>query len=211
MIKENKTTFFDRIRYRLAPSEFVKVRAAYYMAKFGHRAQTRKELGEDGNPLRYFEHPRRAAIILMDEFEVYDPDLICATLLHDCMEDTDAIDEHIIEYMFGPDVACWVTCLTKRPGEDNYVIRLLTSDPEACLIKACDRIDNLRSLPKAGDKPLTSEKKKFLEKQVEETKRFNYHRVWEKASTITEKNVTEQVYNAVNKAISDARLIPDND
>lgn len=159
---ENKTTFFDRLRNVVAPSELVKVRGAYYMAKFGHRSQVRKEQDVNGQPLRYFEHPRRVAIILMDELRVFDVDMICAALLHDALEDTDAITVDVIEQFFGVTVARYVTCLTKIKGEgDAYIKRLMNAPDNALIIKVCDRIDNLRSLGSTTDE--------FKIKQVKET------------------------------------------
>jgi (p)ppGpp synthase/HD superfamily hydrolase len=134
MTTENKASFFARLEPRLAPSELVKVRAAYYLAKYGHRAQVRKETDGQGNLLRYFEHVRRVAIILMDEADCYDPDLICTALLHDALEDTE--------------------------DKEGYADRLRLADDETLLVKACDRLDNLRSL---GETPPAFRKKQFLE------------------------------------------------
>lgn len=159
---ENKATFFARLDPRLSPSDLVRVRGAYYMAKYGHRAQVRKEKDADGNPLRYFEHVRRVAIVLMDEAHVYDPDLVCTALLHDTLEDTDDIDAQIIEQFFGKEVARRVRLLTKEPKE-GYIDRLRTADRNTILVKACDRLDNLRSLDGDG---VTEE---FRQKQLMET------------------------------------------
>ena len=157
---ENKSSFFARLEPRLAPSDVVRVRGAYYLAKFGHRAMVRKETGPDGNPLRYFEHVRRVALILMDEAEIYDADLVCAALLHDTMEDTEDIDGAIIEQFFGAKVAWRVRLLTKKPKE-GYEKRLRASaDPGVILVKACDRLDNLRSL---GETSEEFQKKQYLE------------------------------------------------
>lgn len=158
---ENKAAFFSRLEPRLAPSDLVRIRGAYYLAKYGHRAQVRKELDCEGHPLRYFEHVRRVAIILMDEEEVYDPDLIITALLHDALEDTDDIDALVIEQFFGAEVARRVRLLTKNP-KDGYVDRLYTADEGTVLIKLCDRIDNLRSLAGCPED--------FQKKQLEETR-----------------------------------------
>lgn len=158
---ENKATFFARLENKLSPSELAKVQGAYYLAKYGHRAQVRKETDNDGNPLRYFEHVRRVAIILMDECQQYDPDTICAALLHDALEDTDDINAQIIETFFGSNCARMVTILTKR--NDDYVERLKScSNNNVILIKACDRLDNLRSLDEAS--------REFKVKQLKETR-----------------------------------------
>lgn len=162
---ENKSTFFARIEPRLSPSDLTRVRGAYYMAKYGHRAQVRKEKNADGNPLRYFEHVRRVALILMDEALVHDPDLICTALLHDTLEDTEDIDAQIIEQFFGKKVARRVRLLTKDPKE-GYIDRIRAADKDTILVKACDRLDNLRSL--RGDE-ITAE---FRKTQIKETLRL---------------------------------------
>ena len=166
MSKENKATFFARLEPRLSHSELAKVRGAYYLAKFGHRAQFRKETNEEGNPMRYFEHVRRVALVLMDTAHCYDPDLVCTALLHDTLEDTADIDGAIIEQFFGPTVARRVRLLTKEPKE-GYIDRLVYADSETILIKACDRLDNLRSLSETSIE--------FQRKQIAETSNKYLH------------------------------------
>ena len=83
MTHENRDTFFARLEPHLAPSSLLDIQLAYTLAKFGHRAQTRKELGEDGQPERYFEHPRRVTLILLDEVKIHEPELVVAALLHE--------------------------------------------------------------------------------------------------------------------------------
>lgn len=159
---ENKEIFFKRLEPHLAPSDLVRVRGAYYMAKHGHRAQVRQELDNNGEPLRYFEHCRRVALIAMDEFSCYDPDIICTALLHDTLEDTQDIDAAIIEQFFGKDVARRVRVLSKIPKE-GYLERLLAADSLTRFVKLCDRLDNLRSLP---------DDEKFRTKTIKETKEY---------------------------------------
>ncbi len=66
---------------RYSPQDLLKVQMAYWLAKDGHRTQSR-EGGE-----RYFEHPRDVAILCLQAgFD--DPDTIAAALLHDGVEDT---------------------------------------------------------------------------------------------------------------------------
>ncbi len=163
MVTENKHTFCLRVRPIFAPSDTLDVKLAYCLAKFGHRAQVRKELIE-GKPTRYFEHVRRVAIILMDEMKIMDRDMIIACLLHDSVEDTKDLTPELLEHCFGSDVVTMVKVLSKVPKE-GYIERL-----NACInwkilaIKACDRLDNLRSLMIPGT---TVE---FQKRQIQETK-----------------------------------------
>lgn len=165
---ENKATFFARVESRLGPSELAQIRGAYYLAKYGHRAQQRQEKDAAGKPLRYFEHVRRVALVLMDEASCYDADLICTALLHDALEDTDDIDAGIIEHFFGSNVARYVQFLTKetkagaKPGQPLYLDKLTSAPAQVILVKACDRLDNVRSLKQCP--------KAFQEKQIQETR-----------------------------------------
>lgn len=161
MTDENRETFFQRLEPHLAPSELLDVQLAYTLSKYGHRAQVRKELDAQGNPVRYFEHPRRVTLILLDEVQIYDRDLTIAALLHDGIEDTKDLTSEMIEHCFGADVVRIVKTLSKVPKE-GYLERFKASvDWRPYVIKACDRLDNLRSL--------ASCERSFMEKQLLET------------------------------------------
>lgn len=160
---ENKETFQARLQPYFSPSIQLDVRLAYTLAKFGHRAQTRKEL-TDGKPTRYFEHVRRVALVLIDEMKIIDRDMIIASLLHDSIEDTQDLTAELIEHCFGNEVVSMVKILSKVPKE-GYLERLSNSKNwKALAIKACDRLDNLRSLMVPGTSV------EFQKRQVLETK-----------------------------------------
>lgn len=159
---ENRESFFARLEPLLAPSDLLDIQLAYTLAKYGHRAQVRKELGADGEPLRYFEHPRRVALTLVDEVKIVEPGLIIAALLHDGPEDTRDLTPAMIEHCFGPKVAASIKILSKTPPE-HYLDRFWTSVLWwPYVVKGCDRLDNLRSL--AGTTP------EFRARQVKETR-----------------------------------------
>jgi (p)ppGpp synthase/HD superfamily hydrolase len=143
---ENRETFFARLTPFMPPSELRQVEVAYMMAKFAHRAQTRTELDANGDPVRYFEHLRGVALILIDECEIRDWKLIVAGLLHDSLEDTRDITPEIIEHLFGDRVCQIVKLLSKCPKE-GYLERLQKyGDSDTLLVKAADRLHNLRSM-----------------------------------------------------------------
>jgi (p)ppGpp synthase/HD superfamily hydrolase len=174
---ENKETFQARIAPFFAPSQQLDVKLAYCLAKFGHRAQTRKELTEDGKPTRYFEHCRRVAIILMDEMGIIDRDMIITAILHDSIEDTHDLTPELLEHCFGQDVPYMIKTLSKVPKE-GYIERLSSChDWKILAIKACDRLDNLRSLMIPGT---TLE---FQKKQIQETKE-KYFPIFDKMVTL---------------------------
>lgn len=161
----NREEFFLKLRPSLAPSSIKDIELAYTLAKYSHRAQTRKELGPDGEPLRYFEHVRRVALILIDEVKYLDPDTIIAALLHDGIEDTRDLTPDMIEHTFGTQAARVVMLLSKNPKE-GYLERLLNSRSfRAFVIKGCDRLDNLRTLPPDPA---------FRQKQITETREKFY-------------------------------------
>ena len=164
---ENKHTFQARIKPSFSPSIQMNIKLAYVLAKFGHRSQTRKEL-VDGRPMRYFEHVRRVALIVMDELKIMDSSMIIGALLHDSLEDTQDITAELIEYTFGEEVIELVALLSKIPKE-GYHERLFTCNKwKALALKLCDRLDNLRSLMVPGT---TLE---FQKKQIKETKEIYY-------------------------------------
>jgi GTP diphosphokinase / guanosine-3',5'-bis(diphosphate) 3'-diphosphatase len=159
---ETRESFFARIEPLFAPSVLRDIQVAYTLAKFGHRAQTRKETDAEGNPLRYFEHVRRVAIILIDEVKIVNREMVLAALLHDGIEDTRDLTAEMIEHCFGIDTVNIVKVLSKVPKE-GYLDRFhACTDWRAYIIKGCDRLDNLRSLEQSD--------KAFQLKQVTETK-----------------------------------------
>lgn len=162
MVEENRESFFRRLEPFFVPSVMLDVELAYTLAKFGHRSQVRKEVDEDGTPVRYFEHVRRVALILIDEVHIVKRELVIASLLHDGIEDTRDLTPAMIEHCFGADVAGIVKTLSKAPKE-GYLERFYMSDDwRPYLVKACDRLDNLRSLSQSP--------RDFQAKQVAETR-----------------------------------------
>lgn len=161
--KENKETFFKRLEPFFAPSILLDIKLAYILAKHGHRDQFRKELEPRGAKVRYFEHVRRVALTLFDEAKCSRPEMIISALLHDGIEDTRDLTAEQIENCFGTDVVTIVKTLSKTPSE-GYLERFnMCKDWRPYIIKACDRLDNLRSL----SKPEIS--KEFRERQILET------------------------------------------
>lgn len=189
---ENKHTFQARLQPYFSPSDQLDVKLAYCLAKFGHRAQNRKEM-VDGKPTRYFEHVRRVAIVLMDELKIMDRDMIITALLHDSLEDCEDLTPELLEHSFGPDVVHMVKMLSKVPKE-GYIERLSNCHEWKVLaIKACDRLDNLRSLMIPGN---TNE---FKKKQIKETKE-KYYSLFDKMVTLAPPNHSQKL-NALRDEI----------
>lgn len=129
-----------------------RVEAAFRMAARAHAGQTRSH----GAP--YLKHPVEVTKILLNEWGVTDPDLLAAGLLHDAVEDGPVtLDE--VEAALGAGVRAIVDALTKPPrpeGERSadeeaardraYFERLRAAPEGAAVVKAADRVSNLRDL-----------------------------------------------------------------
>lgn len=166
---ENRETFFARVRPFFPPSIIHNIELAYYLAKYGHRFQVRKETDSSGNQLRYFEHLRRVALNLMDEGRCMRSEMIVAALLHDSLEDSRDLSPELIEHTFGTDVCLLVKTLSKTPPE-GYIERLnMCMDWRTLMLKACDNLDNQRSLTTDGVYESKEKHFLFIEKQIKDT------------------------------------------
>lgn len=127
-----------------------------------HEGQVRK----DGRT-PYIEHPKAVMAIVRDEFEVDDPDVLAAALLHDTIEDTNADYDEIAE-RFGRRVADWVALLTKDTRlpdarrEREYFKALAKAPLQARLCKIADALHNLRDSAKATKKTKSGRKARKL-------------------------------------------------
>lgn len=123
-----------------------RIMLAYRLSKYGHRNQTRAD-GE-----RYFEHPKRVALILLDELNIGNPSMIIAALLHDIKEDSFILTLRDIELIFGENVREMVGTLSKgkslpKPERDErYFNKLQKASRAVKIIKMADRLDNVRDM-----------------------------------------------------------------
>ncbi len=131
------------------PLEVEIVRKAYSYAENLHQGQFR----QSGEP--YISHPLNVAYILADMHA--DKDTICAGLLHDTLEDTEATKEDIA-FEFNKETANLVDGVTKlakmnfsSKEEQNFantrkIITSITNDVRIVIIKLADRLHNMRTL-----------------------------------------------------------------
>ncbi len=123
-------------------------RAYVYSAKM-HDGQMRKS----GDP--YFVHPVSVAHIIADMR--LDPASVCAALLHDVVEDTEASTDDLTS-QFGEEVSFLVDGVTKL-GRINFTCKedqqaesfrkmlvAMARDIRVLLVKLADRLDNMRTL-----------------------------------------------------------------
>lgn len=129
------------------------LRAAAFAAD-RHRDQRRK--GASAPP--YVNHPLQVAHVLASEGGVSDPDVLCAALLHDTVEDT-ATTADELGSAFGAAVAGMVMEVTddksleKAVRKEAQVEHAPRLSPGAKLVKLADKICNLRDVlasPPAG-------------------------------------------------------------
>lgn len=145
----SKAELEARLTGRVELGDVNKIMSAYELAESVHEKQTRN----DGTP--YFYHSTRVCKILIDELQCFDADILCASLLHDVLEDSDDITPTVLEYNFGPHVAFIVQTLTKdlvtqRMNPDgvdlDHVETLRRASEDCLLIRLVARLDNFRCL-----------------------------------------------------------------
>jgi (p)ppGpp synthase/HD superfamily hydrolase len=102
----------------------------------------------------YLEHLLEALEVLVRGAAVRDPDVLCAAVLHDVVEDTPCTIAEITNH-FGPRVAelvRWVTIPETGPGQDEgtvkyeYLRRLKDAPEDARVVKLADRASNVQTL-----------------------------------------------------------------
>jgi len=112
-----------------------------------HRNQRRK--GEEKSP--YINHPIAVANVLANEGGVYDPIVLCAALLHDTIEDTQATAAEL-EVEFGARITAIVLevsddkSLAKEVRKRLQIEHAPRLSREAKLVKLADKICNLRDM-----------------------------------------------------------------
>lgn len=149
---ENVKTFEQLLEVIKASDKnynITKITSAYEFAAEKHKDQKR----ESGEP--YITHPIAVAQILIELG--MDTDTICAALLHDVVEDTEASLEDL-KKRFGADVANLVDGVTKLNQVSLYskeeqqaenirkMLLSMSKDIRVIIIKLSDRLHNMRTL-----------------------------------------------------------------
>ena len=139
----------DKVRTYLPSSDLDLVKKAYVFAHQKHDGQTRRS----GEP--YIIHPLAVADIIADM--KLDVPSLCAALLHDVVEDTDATHEELAE-SFSTEIADIVDGVTKlgklrfrnkaeRQAESfRKMLIAMSKDIRVILVKLADRLHNMRTL-----------------------------------------------------------------
>lgn len=153
-----------------APSDFSLLQSAISYASREHRHQIRK----DGKT-PYVAHCFRVMVTIRHVFDIPDPVTLCAAVLHDTIEDTQADFDDLRDH-FGDEIAETVSALSKDKRmpydqrEAAYDVALAAASWRVRLIKLADVFDNycdavdsdmreraathaLRAIACAGDAP----------------------------------------------------------
>lgn len=136
--------FFAPLLVMHDPNTIERIEFAYFASKYGHHKQVR----DDG--ARFFDHPKGAAWIYIDELGGRDADAIIVMLLHDLSEDTYLLSPYRLRLNFGAECALDVRAVTKLPkGKETtseYLGRVIERGWKTILAKLCDRLHNVRTL-----------------------------------------------------------------
>ncbi|MEO1229617.1 MAG: bifunctional (p)ppGpp synthetase/guanosine-3',5'-bis(diphosphate) 3'-pyrophosphohydrolase [Myxococcota bacterium] len=138
----------DRVQSYHPKADVELIRRAYVYSARAHQGQVRKS----GEP--YLTHPLEVSGVLADMR--LDEHAICAGILHDTVEDTDATTEEI-EKLFGRQVADIVDGVTKlnipfntqfEKQAENFrrMLVAMAKDIRVILVKLADRLHNMRTL-----------------------------------------------------------------
>ena len=136
------------------------VKAAQFAAE-KHKNQRRK----DAYASPYINHPLALASVLAVEGGIENPDVICAALLHDTIEDTKTSAEEL-EAIFGGKVTGIVLEVTdnknldKAVRKEEQVRHAPHISAEAKLVKLADKICNLRDILASPPSDWSAERKR---------------------------------------------------
>ncbi|MFK7989823.1 MAG: bifunctional (p)ppGpp synthetase/guanosine-3',5'-bis(diphosphate) 3'-pyrophosphohydrolase [Sandaracinaceae bacterium] len=143
------TDIVDKVKSYHPAADLDLINKAYVYSAQMHDGQMRKS----GDP--YFIHPVSVAHIIADMR--LDAASVCAALLHDVVEDTEATNAEMTD-LFGEEVAFLVDGVTKL-GRINFTCKedqqaesfrkmlvAMARDIRVLLVKLADRLDNMRTL-----------------------------------------------------------------
>jgi len=125
---------------------------AFAVAQRAHAGQLRRQ----GTP--YIDHPVEVSRLLRDRLGVTDPEILAAGLLHDAVEDSELTLDDLGDF---PERTRGLVALLTDPEPEMTSARRrahlaeIWRDPDATLVKAADRLSNIRDVVARGDPALT--------------------------------------------------------
>lgn len=146
----SKDELFEKIARNLDPALVSKVISTYETAENAYYNRFRA----DSMPV--FFHITRVSKILLDELEIFEPDLIIASLLHDVFISKTDINHSIISFNFGYYVTFLVDTLTddaiEFKGDSSNQSNLLeVAGVDGYIIRLAEILDELRCIEQNPD------------------------------------------------------------
>lgn len=165
-VEEDLEELLNECEKRLKNYDRKLIEKAYYFSYEHHKGIIRAS----GVP--YYTHPLQVAMILLREIHVDDVASVATCLLHDTIEDVDAVDRSLIEKEFSEEISQMVEAVTKirhsntsqneeeeedkiaKEAEKNAakaatyrkLFLALVRDVRVIIIKLADRLHNMRTL-----------------------------------------------------------------
>lgn len=169
-----QTSLFKKLILSFSVNDKKELLKSYNFAKKKHRGQLRY----DGHKMPYIIHPIRSVIYLISILKVKDLTMLQAMMLHDVVEDTETTLSEV-KQKFGLGVGELVAALTrphrkneselaKKTNKINHLLEIIKDkDKKVKLLKAVDKLDNLRSYYYILDENLKKKKMKRWRNEVE--------------------------------------------
>ena len=133
-------------------SDAALLREAYAVAERAHAGQIRRQ----GTP--YIDHTVEVTLLLHDRLGVTDAAILAAGLLHDAVEDSEFTVDDLGDF---PERTRQLVALLTDPEPEmtragrRAHYREIWRDPDATLLKAADRLSNIRDVVAQGDPVFT--------------------------------------------------------
>lgn len=200
---EDFKSFMQRMEMFFPHTQAIQASVFYKLIKNEFRSYKRRSQTDTlGNPLRYFEHLRGTALILIDEAGLIDFITIMAALGHDAIEDTRMSLEEVT-LVCGPEVSKTIALCSKCPKEGFFKRLCLHGTWRVLMVKIADRVYNLRTV---GTDPL------FMKKQYDETTKEFVHLsgLLIKLTPSEYKDSAEQLRDLLNNEVNSLKEKLDN-
>ena len=201
---------FDKVSKYITNSSDKKIITKAYLYAFEKHFGQKRRTGED-----YIIHPLNVAYILADINADYQT--ICASLLHDTIEDCEVTKEEIVNE-FGLEIASLVDGVTKinklNFSGDNEALLAnhrkilvgLTEDVRVIIIKLADRLHNMRTLWILSEKSQKENAKETLEILVPIAHRLGMNKIKSELEDLSLRYSKPDVYFSIVEKLNQSKL-----
>jgi len=201
---------FDKISTYIKESKSKKMITKAYLFAYEKHFGQKRHTGED-----YIIHPLNVAYILAEINADYQT--ICASLLHDTIEDCNVTMEEISNE-FSVEIATLVNGVTKInklnfTGDNEAILANhrkilvgLTEDVRILFIKLADRLHNMRTLWILGEKKQKENAKETLEILVPIAHRLGMHKIKSELEDLSLRYSKPDVYFSIVEKLNQSKL-----